>query len=90
MLFLIALHDHQTVSSSTFVAHDRSGSHQTNDRCRRSPGPTPATYRERKKLEHELNEVHRKRFAEIFERVGPNAEKHWRKVMPMLSEKIEF
>ena len=43
-----------------------------------------------KKLEHELREVQCKRFAEIFERVGPNAEKHWRKVMPMLSEKIEF
>ena len=43
-----------------------------------------------KKLEHELSEVQRKRFAEIFERVGPKAEKHWREVMSMLSEQIEF
>ncbi len=43
-----------------------------------------------KKLEHELSEVQRKRFAEIFERAGPKAEKHWRKVMAMLSEQIEF
>ena len=43
-----------------------------------------------KKLEHELSEVQRRRFAEIFERVGPKAEKHWRKVMAMLSEQIEF
>jgi len=43
-----------------------------------------------KKLEHELSEVQRKRFAEIFERVGPKAEKHWREVMAMLSEQIEF
>ena len=43
-----------------------------------------------KKLEHELSEVQRKRFAEIFERVGPVAEKHWREVMAMLSEQIEF
>jgi DNA-binding MarR family transcriptional regulator len=43
-----------------------------------------------KKLEHELSEVQRQRFAEIFERVGPKAEKHWRKVMAMLSEQIEF
>ena len=43
-----------------------------------------------KKLEYELSEVQRKRFAEIFERAGPTAEKHWREVMAMLSEQIEF
>ena len=43
-----------------------------------------------KKLEHELSEVQRKRFAEIFERAGPKAEKHWREVMALLSEQIEF
>jgi DNA-binding MarR family transcriptional regulator len=43
-----------------------------------------------KKLEYELSEVQRKRFAEIFERAGPVAEKHWREVMALLNEKIEF
>ena len=43
-----------------------------------------------KKLEHDLSEVQRKRFAEIFERTGPVAEKHWREVMDLLSEQIEF
>ena len=43
-----------------------------------------------KKLEHELSEAQRKRFTEIFERAGPVAEKHWREVMALLSEQIEF
>ena len=43
-----------------------------------------------KKLEHELTEVQRQRFAEIFKQVGPAAEKHWRRVMALLSEQIEF
>ena len=43
-----------------------------------------------RKLEYELSEVQRKRFAEIFERAGPVAEKHWREVMALLSEQIEF
>jgi len=43
-----------------------------------------------KKLEFELSEVQRKRFAAIFERAGPVAEKHWREVMALLSEQIEF
>ena len=43
-----------------------------------------------KKLEYELSEAQRQRFAEIFEQVGPVAEKHWRRVMAMLSEQIEF
>ena len=43
-----------------------------------------------KKLEFELSEVQRKRFAEIFERAGPTAEKHWREIMALLSEQIEF
>jgi DNA-binding MarR family transcriptional regulator len=42
------------------------------------------------KLEHELTEVQRKRFAEIFEQAGPVAEKHWREVMALLSAQIEF
>jgi len=43
-----------------------------------------------KKLEHELTEVQRRRFAQIFNKVGPTAEKHWREVMALLSEQIEF
>ncbi len=43
-----------------------------------------------KKLEFELTEAQRQRFAEIFEQVGPVAEKHWRRVMALLSEQIEF
>jgi DNA-binding MarR family transcriptional regulator len=43
-----------------------------------------------KKLEHELSEVQRQRFAQIFKKVGPTAEKHWREVMALLSEQIEF
>ena len=43
-----------------------------------------------KKLEYELTEVQRQRFAEIFKQVGPMAEKHWRQVMALLSEQIEF
>ena len=43
-----------------------------------------------KKLEYELSEAQRKRFAEIFEQAGPVAEKHWREVMALLSEQIEF
>ena len=43
-----------------------------------------------KKLEHQLTEVQRQRFAEIFKQVGPSAEKHWRQVMALLGEQIEF
>jgi DNA-binding MarR family transcriptional regulator len=43
-----------------------------------------------KKLEYELTEVQRRRFAEIFKQTGPKAEKHWRQVMALLSEQIEF
>ena len=43
-----------------------------------------------KKLEYELTEVQRQRFAEIFKQTGPKAEKHWRQVMALLSEQIEF
>ena len=42
------------------------------------------------KLEYELSETQRHRFAEIFRQVGPAAEKHWRQVMALLSEQIEF
>jgi DNA-binding MarR family transcriptional regulator len=43
-----------------------------------------------KRLEFELTEVQRQRFAEIFKRAGPAAEKHWREVMKLLGEQIEF
>ena len=43
-----------------------------------------------KKLEFQLTEAQRQRFAGIFKQVGPEAEKHWRQVMALLSEKIEF
>jgi DNA-binding MarR family transcriptional regulator len=43
-----------------------------------------------KKLEYELTEAQRQRFAEIFKQTGPTAEKHWRQVMDLLSEQIEF
>jgi len=43
-----------------------------------------------KKLEFELTEVQRRRFAEIFKQAGPAAEKHWRQVMALLSDQIEF
>jgi len=43
-----------------------------------------------KKLEYELTEVQRRRFAEIFKQTGPEAEQHWRQVMKLLSEQIEF
>ena len=43
-----------------------------------------------KKLEHELTEVQRRRFADIFKQAGPAAEKHWREVMALLGEQYEF
>jgi DNA-binding MarR family transcriptional regulator len=43
-----------------------------------------------KKLEFELTEVQRRRFAAIFKQAGPAAESHWRRVMALLSEQIEF
>jgi DNA-binding MarR family transcriptional regulator len=43
-----------------------------------------------KKLEYELTGAQRQRFAEIFKQTGPTAEKHWRQVMDLLSEQIEF
>ena len=43
-----------------------------------------------RKLENELSEVQRRRFAQIFSQVGPGAEKHWREVMDLLGERIEF
>lgn len=43
-----------------------------------------------KKFEFELTEVQRRRFAAIFRQAGPAAEKHWRQVMALLSEQIEF
>ncbi len=43
-----------------------------------------------KKLEFELTDAQRKRFAEIFRQTGPTAEKHWHEVMDLLTSKIEF
>lgn len=43
-----------------------------------------------KNLEYELTETQRQKFAGIFKRAGPTAEKHWRQVMSLLSEQIEF
>lgn len=43
-----------------------------------------------KKLEFELSEIQRRRFARIFKKTGGAAEQHWRDVMALLSENIEF
>ena len=43
-----------------------------------------------KKLEFELSELQRRRFARIFRKTGGEAEQHWRDVMSLLSENIEF
>lgn len=42
------------------------------------------------KLEYQLTEVQRQRFAEVFKLAGPTAERHWRNVMKLLGEQIEF
>ena len=43
-----------------------------------------------KKLEFELTETQRRRFAEIFREAGPTREKHWREVMALLNAQIDF
>ena len=43
-----------------------------------------------RKLEHELSETQRRRFAEIFAATGPAAEKHWHAVMRLLGEGFDF
>ena len=43
-----------------------------------------------KKLEFELTETQRSRFAAIFENSGPRAEQHWREVMALMSESADF
>jgi len=43
-----------------------------------------------KKLEYELSEVQRRRFADIFGRLGPTAEKQWHRVMELLGEQIDW
>ena len=43
-----------------------------------------------KKLEFELTEAQRKRFDKVFRKAGPVKEKHWREVMALLGEQIEF
>ena len=43
-----------------------------------------------KKLEFELTETQRRRFAAIFENSGTRAEKHWREVMALMSESADF
>ena len=42
-----------------------------------------------KKLEYELSEVQRRRFAAIFKRLGPGAEQQWHEVMALLSEDLQ-
>lgn len=42
------------------------------------------------KLEQELSEVQRQRFAQIFAITGPTVEKHWRRVMELLGGQIRF
>ncbi|MBT3204549.1 MAG: winged helix-turn-helix transcriptional regulator [Gammaproteobacteria bacterium] len=42
------------------------------------------------KLEVELTGTQRRRFAEIFDQVGTEAELHWREVMDKLAGKIRF
>lgn len=42
-----------------------------------------------KKLEYELTELQRRRFADIFEQAGPAAEKHWHEVMALLGARFE-
>ncbi len=42
------------------------------------------------KLEFDLSEVQRRRFEEIFNRLGPGVERHWRQVMDLLGNRIEF
>ena len=41
-------------------------------------------------LEEQLTGEQRKRFGEIFQQVGPQAEKSWRQVMQMLADQIDF
>ncbi len=43
-----------------------------------------------RKLEFELTEAQRRLFAAVFERAGVGAEKHWRRVMALLGEEIDF
>ena len=43
-----------------------------------------------KKLEYELSETPRRRFAEIFAATGPEAEAHWHEVMALLGTHFEF
>ncbi len=43
-----------------------------------------------KKLESELTGTQRARFAEIFDEVGPGAERQWRQVMALLGDRFEF
>lgn len=42
------------------------------------------------KLEQNLSGEQRKKFASIFEQVGPEAEYHWYQVMQLLGSKIDF
>lgn len=43
-----------------------------------------------KKLEYELSEVQRRRFAAIFKRLGPSAEQQWHEVMALLGEQSDL
>ena len=46
--------------------------------------------RKGEKLEFELSEVQRRRFEEIFKKLGPGVERHWRQVMDLLGNRIGF
>jgi len=43
-----------------------------------------------KRLEFELTEAQRRRFARIFQKTGASAEQHWRAVMALLCENFDF
>jgi DNA-binding MarR family transcriptional regulator len=43
-----------------------------------------------KKLEFELTEAQRNRFDEVFQQAGPVKEKHWREIMTLLNQQIDF
>jgi DNA-binding MarR family transcriptional regulator len=43
-----------------------------------------------RKLEYELSEVQRRRFAAIFDRLGPAAEKQWHRVMSLLADQADW
>ena len=43
-----------------------------------------------KKLEFDLTDVQRQAFDNIFNELGPKAEKHWHEVMKLLAQRVSF